>query len=325
MPARPALGTVGTVIIALLLAAAPALAESLADVLRARGIPPGTLPLGHPSDRPITSYAILDDPSQFLIAYYEDDGSGAIRPPLCPPLRQILPPLAQCGHHRGTCRRGEPPLLRSVIDIRAIAQAFYLTTHITPSASCTLILSPVPLLQTELNGWFLAAFPDGAVIYHNSMVHFAPTHSAELSLYDPATGESRIIYPLASYQSIRQEHIEKLRAVYDDPDWCNRLNHHCDPERFTNAINGEDAVNDSTDSLAFIASFYNTVFAAPGQTPVPPTQVLYVYRHVRDPARIEYKEILLSDFQSRFGDLPGTPVIEEASPPPSSNRYSPTD
>ncbi len=316
MPARPALGTVGTVIIALLLAAAPALAESLADVLRARGIPPGTLPLGHPSDRPITSYAILDDPSQFLIAYYEDDGSGAIRPPLYvlrfdrSSRRWLSAAIIEelVGAENRHC-------FGSVIDIRAIAQAFYLTTHITPSASCTLILSPVPLLQTALNGWFLAAFPDGAVIYHNSMVHFAPTHSAELSLYDPATGESRIIYPLASYQSIRQEHIEKLRAVYDDPDWCNRLNHHCDPERFTNAINGEVAVNDSTDSLAFIASFDNTVFAAPGQTPVPPTQVLYVYRHVRDPARIEYKEILLSDFQSRFGDLPGTPVIEEALSP----------
>ena len=40
------------------------------------------------------------------------------------------------------------------------------------------------------------------------------------------------------------------------------------------------------------------------------TEVLYVYRNVNLPEQIEYKELLLSDFRARIGDVPLRKCLE---------------
>ncbi len=42
------------------------------------------------------------------------------------------------------------------------------------------------------------------------------------------------------------------------------------------------------------------------------TEVVYVYRNVGDPRRIEYKEMLLSDLRARFGELPLAAYLDPA-------------
>lgn len=291
--------------IVLLLSVCPAFGETLGDALRQYGLTSSSLPPGHTPDRDITSYAIVSDSGAFSIAYYFDDASGTLRPPL-----NVLRFDRSIDEWRGTTI-DESALgaenrhcFGSAVAGYATRQAIYFTTHITPSASCTLIFSEELNFETALYGWFLAAFPDGVVVYHNSQVHFAPTHSAELSLYDPGTGQSRKIYPIAPIRAIREEHIRRLRVIYDDPAWCNQRNHHCDAESFDNAIHGDVSINDATDSLAFVASFDNAELAGADGLVEPPAQVLYVYRDVRDPARIAYRELLLEDFRARFGDQP---------------------
>lgn len=296
--------------LALILSMRPAPAESLNEVLLDHGLRASALPSGHAPDRPITGYAVLPEAALFAIAYYEDDGSGTVRPPL-----HVLRYDGITGRWRGAkitaadAGAEKRHCFGSAVSGHSTPHALFFTTHITPSASCTFVLSPDLHLRTVLYGWFLGSFADGAIVYHNSLVHFAPTRPARLSLYDPETGESRTIYPLRPYQPIREAHMARLRAVYDDPAWCGRRNHHCDPERFDNSIPGPVAIDDTTDSLAFVAFFSGADPAAEGNSPVPPMEVLYVYRNVSDADRIEYRELLPEDFRMRFGDLPVAGVL----------------
>ena len=285
--------------------AQPSFAESLGDVLSDYGIGLSDLPSGHAAGQLITSYEVLSQPDLFAIAYYYDDGSGVLQPPL-----QLLRYDEGAGRWQGTTISEidvgpeNTHCFGSVVSGNSTSNALYFTTHITPSASCTFVISPELLLQAVVYGWPLGSYADGTIIYHDSMVHFAPTHPARLSLYKPGTGESRTIYPIMPYRSIRAAHMRRLAAVYDDPAWCNQQNHHCDPEQFDNSIAGPIAINDDSDALAFVSSFSRRELAMPEETPEPPTQVLYVYRNVRDPDRIAYRELLLEDFRTQYGELP---------------------
>lgn len=96
------------------------------------------------------------------------------------------------------------------------------------------------------------------MVYHNNQIHFAPTHSAEISIYNPRWGRDVKIYPRKPYQPIRVEHIRKMRAAYSNETWCRERNHHCDPERFDDHLAGEGVeVSNATKALAFVVNFDN--------------------------------------------------------------------
>jgi hypothetical protein len=231
-------------------------AETLRDVLRAQKAP-GAEQLLPNLDKPITSYQVLDDAKNFLIAYYVDDGSGALKGPLIISRFERAARKWQTGEISRTVLEGES-CLGSAIGAQSVGDRIYLEMHINPSASCMLVLSPDLAVKKVLSGWFLA---DGRVVYHNNEIHFAPVHAAELSLFDPRTNQDIKIYPRKPFQSIRAAHIEKIRAFYDrKDDWCNAHNNPCDPEWFDSDILGDVATNDKTDSLAFVVQFDNTSF-----------------------------------------------------------------
>ncbi|MCI0605316.1 hypothetical protein L0156_20220 [bacterium] len=187
----------------------------------------------------------------------------------------------------------------------------HLETHINPSAGCTLIFTKELQFRKALYGWPLAMFDDETVVYHNSEVHFAPTHPAAISLYNPVTKSAREIYPLKPYQRIRLGHIEKMRQLYSDEDWCREKNHHCDPESFDDSI-GDLEINNETDSLIFQAQFSGDYWKDPEGSEVESLAVIYLYRHVRDPDRVEYREILEKDLKNRFGDHPLSEYLQPA-------------
>ena len=179
----------------------------------------------------------------------------------------------------------------------------HLETHINPSAGCTLIFTKELQFRKALYGWPLGTFDDETVVYHHSEVHFAPTHPASISLYNTVTKYSRRIYPMKPYQAIRLGHIKKMRQLYSDEEWCRRNNHHCDPESFNDSI-GDLEVNNKTDSLIFQARFSGDYWKDPEGSEKESIDVIYLYRHVRYPHRIEYREILEKDLKKRFGDHP---------------------
>ncbi|MCI0605856.1 hypothetical protein L0156_22955 [bacterium] len=175
----------------------------------------------------------------------------------------------------------------------------HLETHINPSAGCTLIFNKKLQFQKALYGWPLAIFDDETVVYHNSEVHFAPTHPATISLYNPVTKSGKEIYPMKPYQAVRLKYIEKMKEVYSDQNWCREKNHHCDPESFNVSI-GDLEINNKTDSIIFQAHFSGDYWKDPEATKNELIPVVYVYRHVRDP-QIEYREVVEKDLKKWYG------------------------
>jgi len=235
----------------------------LADAIRAGGLTANPQVLRN-LDKPITSYAVFQDAQEFLIAYYVDDGTGSLKEPL------FIDRYDKGAHAWKSTKitSGDPKIsdswclgsLGSGVSIRASTHGFYVGTHLNPSAGCTIVLSRDLAVQRVLTGWLLAVFGDGTVVYQRSQVHFAPTHYAEVWLYDRTRGRDLQIYPLKPYQRIRTEHINRVRRVYGNEAWCRAHNHHCDPELFDNFITGDVAINNATSALAFQASFDNTVY-----------------------------------------------------------------
>jgi hypothetical protein len=234
--------------------------ETLADAIRARGLPANPQALIN-FDKPISSYAVFQNAQEFLIAYYVDDRSGATNEPL------FVDRYDAAAHvwTSAKIRSGDPKVrdsfcLGSVLSIHVSASGYYLGTHLNPSAGCTIVLSRDLTVQAVLPGWDLAIFDNGTIVYHRSEVHFAPTHYAEVAVYDPARGRDLQIYPMKPYQRIRTEHIRRVSRVYSDEAWCRTHNHHCDPELFDNFIRGGVAINNTTSALAFQVAFTNTVY-----------------------------------------------------------------
>jgi hypothetical protein len=232
-------------------------AETLREVLSAQNAPAAVKSLPN-LDKTITSYQVLDDAKNFLIAYYVSDGSGTLDGPLIVSRFDKPAQIWQTKELSSAVLRNDG-CSGSAIGAQSVGGRIYLELHINPSASCTLVLSRDLAVQKVLSGWFLAAFADGRVVYHDNEIHFAPVHAAELSLYDPRTNQESKIYPRKPFQRIRAAHIEKMLGFYaHNPDWCNAHNNPCDPEWFDNDIQGGVSISDKTDSLAFVVRFDNT-------------------------------------------------------------------
>jgi hypothetical protein len=245
----------------MLLAPVPGVCETLRQALSANRIDAGGLP-AQELDQNITSYAVLNDPKMFLIAYYLDDGSGRLGN------RVYVDLFEKSGH--GWTRRNldrdsllcEKPAITpgSILRIARSRDYFLLDTHINPSAGCLVVLTRDLTYYDGIYGWLLAAFGDGLLVYQNSQVHFAPTHYTEVSVYDPRAKKHWLVYPRKPYQAVRLEHIEKVRAEYKrrGEKWFMENNHHGDPELFDNGMGGNVATNDRDHSLIFQIAYDNT-------------------------------------------------------------------
>jgi hypothetical protein len=234
-------------------------AETLSEVLRAQKAPGGEQSLPN-LDKTITSYEVLDDAKNFLIAYYLNDGSSRFDGPLIVSRFDKPAHTWQTKELTGTLLQDDT-CLGSVIGAQSAGGRIYLELHINPSASCTVVLSDDLSVQKVLSGWILGTFADGRVVYHDNEIHFAPVHAAELSVFDPKISQEFKIYPRKPFQGIRSAHIEKIRSFYEhNTDWCNAHNNPCDPEWFDSDIEGDIAINDKTDSLAFVVRFDSTSY-----------------------------------------------------------------
>lgn len=284
--------------------------DTLGAVLQAHGLPVDA-ELSQDVARLITSYALLDSKQEFLIAYYIDDGSGTLKPPLhVVHYNRISHTWRRARIGKDEARVGDVECLGSITSIDASSAFFYVHTHLSPSAGCLLLINRDLAVHTSLYGWFLAAFGDGTVVYHRSQIHFASYHTAEISIYQPATRQDGKIYPRKPYQKIRLEQMQRVRALFTD-DWCMRRNHPCDAELFDNYVrDGPDGVvvSDSENALAFVAVFDNAAYRLMREQPLSEDlserlEVLYVYRNLTNGRPLEYRELLWSDFRKRFDNL----------------------
>ena len=129
-------------------------------------------------------------------------------------------------------------------------------------------------------------------------------HPTELALYNWRTKRDTPLFPRQPFQAIRLAHIQELREFFSTRrDWCNKNNDPCNPEEMDSTLVGDVAINDSEHALAFQISYEPIQITEGDQKPSGPGKVVYVIRNVNDPAKIDYREVLLADIQARFGKL----------------------
>ena len=205
-------------------------------------------------DRPITSYGILDDPAVFCIAFYWHNGTESLEREL-----QVLAIDPQLGGLRQTTLVYSELIpdnpnfgTGSITRVMASPGYFYLGGRNSPSAGKVLVLSRELVFQTALSGWPLQVLSNDAVVFHQSQVHFASVHAAEIAIYDPHTGTQEPLFPREPYQAFRNGHIEALRQVFAEKtfEWFSQRNRPNDPEWFDSALAGSIAVSEDEDALA---------------------------------------------------------------------------
>jgi hypothetical protein len=278
---------------ALLSATDPATAESLGDVLRDHGIKAGQ---GMSPGTRITSYSVLDDARQFVIAYYEQQGGSALAAPLyISRLDRASRRWAHAALDERSIRAAGPGCLGSVLSIQPAGTALLVETHINPSASCTLVLGGNLRIEDVIFGWPLAVFAPGLVVYEHSQPHFFALHPLELSLYDPRTRTSVALYPPAPPPPLRADYVAKVRVAYTEA-WCRAQNHPCEPERFDERLDGQVAVDEKSRALAFRVAFDDR--ALPGIA----AGAVYVYRRLGDGRPVQVRELAPDDLKVRCGD-----------------------
>ena len=268
------------------------------------------LPLDSPNlpnlDQKITSGAELDAAEQFVIAYYFDDGTGTLTPPI-----HIL----RFDRKARTWQMGEigaaaaaqdavvDPCFGSVLDVRSFGEGFVVETHINPSAGCVLVVSKDFKLEATLDGWVLGAFSDGILLYHRSQVHFATVHPTEIAVFDTRTKKDFTIFPPKIETPIRRKLIAELKEFFAaHHDYCVKANDPCDPQMFDSDLDGKPATDDREHAVAFSMSYRLQGYGQDESKPAGPGSVVYVYRNANDESKMEVRELLPAEMRAQFGD-----------------------
>lgn len=294
---------------------APPKYPTLAQVLATADLKPSA-DVVNDLDQSITSYAALpDDRDVYLIAYYWNLPSGMLEDPL-----RVLSFNRKTQEWKsvqlalGNDQIGHSECTGSVLGAHSLSGAFLLDTHINPSAGCLVILDRNLAFQNALYGWYLAAIGDNQIVFERSEVHFATVHPAEVVLYDITTKHETPLFPRKPFQRIRAEYAAKLQEFYrTHQGWCRENNDPCDAETADSSVRGEVAVNEREHALTFVVSYDRIQdFEGPVQKPDGPGEVVYVYRDVSDEAKLDYREMLLSDVEKRFGKVPLRSLLEPA-------------
>jgi len=229
---------------------------TLAEVLHEQSIPFPPTSIPHLS-APITSFAALNDAREFLIAYYLADGKT----------QQLHYPLLITQYNKGTGQWKHVALDRSQVHVddssmdwigavEAVdhhGSRYYICLHWNPSAGLLLILKGDLSVDDTLEGWPLAWFPSGALLYSANMAHFVEVNPETVWLYDPGTRQSKQLYPPAN-DPLRNAFSARLATVIDQSR-CRNRNWACDPQRFSSTLSDRVQVNDGTHSLAFRVQF----------------------------------------------------------------------
>ncbi|MGH9513460.1 MAG: hypothetical protein ACRD2U_15120 [Terriglobales bacterium] len=278
---------------------------TLADVLKQEKVPLPPAPIPRTDSR-ITSYAILNDDQEFLIAYYLDNPQNELRFPLL--LTRFDKRTRKWSDKEltgirmnvfGETGRGiEDDCLGSVLSIVRNNKWYCLNLHFNPSAGCLLILNRNLTVSQALGGWVAAFFNSGVLIYSGDMVHFADVHPETLFLYDPAKHKSLQIYP-QKRDPFRDDFSTRLEKAINRKR-CSESNLACEPHRFTSHIDSVE-VNDETKSLAFHASFETEGFLTREQAESNDKwyddDYVYIYRiHP-----LQWREFSIYDLKATFG------------------------
>jgi hypothetical protein len=289
--------------------------KTLREVLAAEKLPLDAQALRNLDDK-ISSGAELNDAQQFVIAYYVLDATGQLNPPMYVDVYDRGAGRWKSGEIRAAeGKEGgvDDNCFGSVLAVVAFSDSYALETHINPSAGCELIVSRDLKVKASLYGWIVGHFGDGGIVYHRSQIHFATVHPAEIAIYDPATGKDFNVFPHAPFQEVRLQVTRELREFYKThQDYCQKADDPCDPEEFDSSLEGKVVTDDREHAMAFVISYDIQGYGQSDDKPGGPSEVVYVYRHVNEEAKMEYREMLWSEVRERAGNVPLEKLVEPA-------------
>jgi hypothetical protein len=274
-------------------------AEFLGATLLAANIP--TQKFAEPELREaITSYAISQgDP--FLLAYYVDDGSGALRPPL----HVVRYDRKTEDMRRADLQDAKAPVPASIpmgcfgaaLRISEYRQTIYLEMDVGPSAGCVIVLSSALAVRTTLSGWLLGTLePDYAILRH-SEIHFKSVTALHVEVYDTKRNRTVEVYP-PKVDRLRQQY-SRLIAPHISDKWCMVNNAECDPQDFDTDVMGGVAVNEAAKVFGFEAKFDAEGFGDAAKQRISPRRVVYVFR--QRGGIWQSRELEPAQLQRRFG------------------------
>lgn len=290
-------------------------AKTLRETLAADGISVEGTSLAN-LDKRITSGATLNNADEFLIAYYLDDGSGLLNPPLYLHRLDRKNNIWTSGalvEAASSPDAADSVCFGAVLDIGSLLDRYILETHINPSAGCVLIVSHELKFSSVLYGWVLGHFDDGSIIFHRNQIHFATVHPAEIAVYQEKNRKDFTFFPPKSVTPVREMLTAELRDFYHThQDYCVKANDPCDPMEFDSSLTGQIAVNEHSHSAAFAISYELQGYGQDEKKPSGPTAVIYVYRNLDDANKVECRELLSADVKARFGDISLQKLVEPA-------------
>ncbi len=255
--------------------------ETLGAVLASNKLSPNLIS-ENDRQQPITSFAVSTENSRFLLAYYDDDGSGGL-----PPVLHVLRYDRQTEDLRRTDLHGiEIPFqivhevmtqvssncMGSALNISEKAGLIIIHTHINPSAGCALILTSDLGFIAGLGGGLLATI-DGNIIFVENTIHFAPTHPARISAYNLQQKKLTSIYPMEN-DPARKQFSSELQNHLAPSSNCREQNITCDPESFSTDIE-HVTVSENERSFAFDAQMTPEGFGEDAQRAIKPKTIHY--------------------------------------------------
>ncbi len=260
----------------------PACAERLEEVLAKHRVPLENFSAAERAHT-ITSYAASEGDAPFLLAYYDDDGSGLLKAPL-----HILRYDGRNGLKRaelrgvdemapGAMHQLSTSCLGSVLSVQENAGLVFIDTHINPSAGCVLILSPTLQFKVALWGWTLG-FLDHFLMLHGNEVHFADTHPLTVDVYDWKAETLLEVYPPKN-DPRRKSFSAALASRLPTEEWCRNQNVPCDPSQFSGDIS-DLKIDEAALSFSFTATMSPEGFGDKAEREVSSEAVRYVFHRV---------------------------------------------
>jgi hypothetical protein len=276
-----------------------AAAETLRDTLQAADVPTQDFS-DATMDEKITSYAI-STAEPFLLAYYTDDGSGLLKPPL-----HLVRFLRGTNELRKAALQNATAEFEAGVDIDCLGSALsifenvgtiYVETHISPSAGCVLVLSPTLEFRQGLSGWLLGLMGSDYAIMRRSETHTNSPTPMRIAMFDLKQKQLADVYPFKN--DVQRLRFSRLIKRYISKSWCREYVLDCDPNTFDTEVKGALVVNAAAKTFGFEAEFDAAGFSATSEIQVPSRVVGYVYR--RHGAIWEHRELEPGQLQDLYG------------------------
>lgn len=287
--------------------------KTLRQVLSGQNVPLGTTKLSH-LEEPLASEVALNDSSQMAIAYILASQENELTAPI------YVDRYDRKKSEWFTTALGDGKAGHADMDlactgplesIQADGARLLIETTLNPDAGCTLIFSGDLKLDATLFGGIVGKLNDDELIYERNEVHFAAVHPTRIALYDLRSRQNILLFPRTPHRSIWNARVEQMKEFYRSrQSWCKANNDPCDPEEFDSALVGDVATDDKEKAAAFVISFEQIQVFDGEQKPSGPKQVVYVYRNADDESKLEYREMMMSEVQARFGKMSVNQLLE---------------